>query len=291
MRDEGRKHRHARRRGWGFGRPKIGRTGIVLVLVSVSVTTIYPLLFVIITAVKDRKAYILDRYGLPTSPTLTNFAAAWTNAKVGQYVWNSAIVVVTAVVLSWIVCCMAGYALSHLRFPGRRAAFFAILGSMMIAPQVIIIPLYAMLIKMDLLNEYPGLILVYVTLSAPFGTYLLTSYFKGVPTELVEAAQVDGANHAQILWRVMVPIARPALVTLGIFNFLWMWNELLFALLILQDDSVRTLMVGVANLRGQYTTNIPLLSAGLFLAATPVLMVFMVFQTQLTKGMTLGAVK
>jgi multiple sugar transport system permease protein len=148
-----------------------------------------------------------------------------------------------------------------------------------------------MLIQFGLLNRHAGLILVYVTLSVPFGTYLLTSYFKGVPAEMIEAAQVDGANHLQILWRVMVPIARPALVTLGIFNFLWMWNELLFALLILQDDSVRTLMVGVANLRGQYTTNIPLLSAGLFLAATPVLVIFLAFQTQITKGMTMGAVK
>jgi multiple sugar transport system permease protein len=148
-----------------------------------------------------------------------------------------------------------------------------------------------MLIGMRLLNKHIGLILVYVTLAAPFGTYLMTSYFRGIPFELVEAAQIDGANHLQILWRIMVPVARPAIVTLGIFNFLWMWNELLLSLLILQDDSVRTLMVGVATLRGQYTTNIPLLSAGLFLAATPVLIVFLVFQTQLTKGMTMGAVK
>lgn len=272
-------------------RPKIGRVGIILILAGISITTIYPLVFVLMTALKGRREYLFNRYNVPRSPVLENFSNAWHHAKVGQYLTNSAIVVCTAVLLSWIVCCMAGYALSHIRFPGRRAAFYAILGSMMIAPQVIIIPLYAMLIQMDLLNRYPGLILVYVTLSVPFGTYLMTSYFRGVPGELVEAAQVDGANHAQILWRIMVPIAKPALFTLGIFNFLWMWNELLFALLILQDDSVRTLMVGVANLRGQYTTNIPLLSAGLFLAATPVLVVFMIFQTQLTKGMTLGAVK
>jgi ABC-type glycerol-3-phosphate transport system permease component len=272
-------------------RPKIGRVGIVIVLISISITTIYPLLFVAMTALKSSKEYLFNRYSIPNRPMLENFANAWHNAKVGQYLGNSVIVVCTAVVLSWVVCSMAGYALSHIRFPGRRATFYAILGSMMIAPQIIIIPLYAMLIQMDLLNRHPGLILVYVTLSVPFGTYLMTSYFRGVPGELVEAAQVDGANHFQILWRIMVPIAKPALVTLGIFNFLWMWNELLFALLILQDDSVRTLMVGVANLRGQYTTNIPLLSAGLFLAATPVLVVFMIFQTQLSKGMTLGAVK
>jgi ABC-type glycerol-3-phosphate transport system permease component len=262
-----------------------------LVLGTISATTIYPLLFMLLTALKGRKEYLFNRYGLPQQSTLENFYNAWVHAKVGHYAVNSMIVVAAAVILSWIVCSLAAYPLSHLRFPGRRAIFFAIIGSMMIAPQVIIIPLYTMLIQFGLLNRHAGLILVYVTLSVPFGTYLLTSYFKGVPAEMIEAAQVDGANHLQILWRVMVPIARPALVTLGIFNFLWMWNELLFALLILQDDSVRTLMVGVANLRGQYTTNIPLLAAGLFLAATPVLVIFLAFQTQITKGMTMGAVK
>lgn len=270
---------------------RLGRLATFLALACVSVTTVYPLCFMLSTALKSRKEYLFNRYGLPRSPTLENFSNAWTFGKVGRYVGNSAIVVVSGVVLSWGVCALSGYALSHLRFPGRRAVFLAILASMVIAPQVIIIPLHAMLLRMGLLNTHIGLILIYVTLAIPFGTYLMTSYFRSVPHELVEAAQVDGAGHLQILWRVMVPVGRPAFVTLGIFNFLWMWNELLLALLILKDDSVRTLMVGVANLRGQYTTNIPLLSAGLFLAALPVLIVFLVFQTQLTKGMTMGAVK
>lgn len=270
---------------------RVGRVALFLVLAAVSATTIYPLCFMVSTALKSRKEYLFNRYGLPSRPTLENFSAAWTFGKVGRYVGNSAIVVVAGVVLSWAVCGLSGYALSHLRFPGRRAMFLAILASMVVAPQVIIIPLHAMLIRMGLLSRHLGLILVYVTLATPFGTYLMASYFRSVPHELVEAAQVDGAGHLAILWRIMMPIGRPALVTLGIFNFLWMWNELLLALLILKDDHVRTLMVGVANLRGQYTTNIPLLSAGLFLAALPVLIVFLIFQTQLTKGMTMGAVK
>jgi ABC-type glycerol-3-phosphate transport system permease component len=275
-----------------MARFSLGRLAAVVALAGVSLTTIYPLVFMLSTALKSRQEYVLhNQYGPPAHPTLENFVNAWVYSKVGHYVGNSAIVVTAGVLISWIVCSLAGYALSHLRFPGRRAMFFAILGSMMIAPQVIIIPVYSMLIHLDLLNKHAGLILVYVTFATPFGTYLLTSYFRAVPAELVEAAQVDGANHLQILWRVMLPIAKPALLTLGIFNFLWMWNELLFSLLILQDDSVRTLMVGVANLRGQYTANIPLLSAGLFLAAAPVLIVFFVFQAQLAKGMTMGAVK
>ncbi len=262
-----------------------------IAMAAVSVTTIYPLVFMVMTALKGEPEYIRNPYGPPAELTVRNFRNAWVYGKFGRYIGNSAIVVVAAVVASWAVCSMAGYALSHLRFRGRRLLFFAILGSMMIAPQVIIIPLYSMLNGLGLLNHRVGLICVYVTLATPFGTYLMTSYLRSIPRELVEAAQVDGASHLQILWRVMLPVARPAIVTLGIFNFLWMWNELLFSLLILQDDSVRTLMVGVANLRGQYTTNIPYLSAGLFLAATPVLIVFLIFQTQLSKGMTLGAVK
>ncbi len=268
-----------------------GRIATTVTLSILSLTTIYPLVFMLTTALKGRREYLFNRYGLPLHPTLDNFANAWTYGKMGRYALNSAVVVAVAVVLSWVVCSAAGYALAHLRFPGRRAAFLAILGSMMIAPQVIIIPLYTLLIDMNLLNRHLGLIVVYVTFATPFGTYLMTSYFRGVPHELVEAAEVDGAGPLQVLWRVMLPLARPALLTLGILNFLWMWNELLFALLILQDDGARTLMVGVANLRGQYTTNVPLLAAGLCLAAAPVLAVFFVFQSQLQKGMTMGAVK
>ena len=280
--------RHPVRRRW---LPRPGRLAVFIILAGVAVTTIYPFLFVAKMALKSEREYILDRYGWPRSPSLANFAGVWVNSRLGRHIANSLVVVVASVVLSWAVCSMAGYALSHLRFRGRRAMFLIILGSMMIAPQVIMIPLYSMLYHLGLLNRYIGLILVYVTLATPFGTYLMTSYLRGIPGELVEAAQVDGASHVQILWRVMLPISRPALVTLGIFNFLWMWNELLFSLLILQDSASQTLMVKVAGLQGEYTTNIPYLSAGLFLAALPVLVVFLIFQTQLTKGMTLGAVK
>ena len=269
----------------------VKRLALVACLAVVSITTIYPLIFMVFTALKGKREYLVNRYGCPHDPTLENFVSAWTYGKVGQYVGNSVVVVTGGVIVSWVVCCLAAYALSQLRFRGRRSAFLCIIGSMMIAPQVIIIPLYALLGRLSLLNQRPGLILVYVTFAIPFGTYLLTSFFRSVPAELGEAARVDGASHPQILWRVMVPIARPALLTLGIFNFLWMWNELLLSLLILQDDSVRTLMVGVANLRGQYTTNIPLMSAGLFLSAMPVLVVFFIFQSHLQKGMTMGAVK
>ncbi|MBM4039458.1 MAG: carbohydrate ABC transporter permease [Planctomycetes bacterium] len=267
------------------------RLATFLLLALISVAAIYPLVFMPLSALKGEAEYKANPYGLPASPTLDNFANAWRYGKFGLYFWNSLLVVVSAVVLSWIVCSMAGYALAHLRFRGRRLLFYAIIGSMMIAAQVIIIPLHSLLTQIGLINSRLGLVLVYASFAAPFGTYLMTSYFRGIPRELVEAAEVDGANHLQVLWHVMVPVAKPAIVTLGIFNFLWMWNELLFALLVLKDDGLRTLMVGVANLRGQYTTNIPYLSAGLFLAALPILLVFLIFQAHITKGMTMGAVK
>jgi ABC-type glycerol-3-phosphate transport system permease component len=270
---------------------RLSRAATAVVLAAVSVTTIYPLVFMVLTALKSRKEYILNQYGLPHSPTLENFFNAWVYAKVGRYAVNSVIVVIAATLLSLIICSLAGYAFSHLEFRGRRALFLAVLGSMAVAEQVVLIPLYTTMVRLGLHNRHAGLILVYTTLSIPFGAYLLTSYFKSIPRSLTEAAQVDGASPFQSLRMVILPIARPALVTLGIFNFLWMWNELLFSLLILQDDRLRTLMVGVANLRGQYTTNIPLLSAGLFLSALPVLLVFLFLQAHLTKGMTMGAVK
>ena len=269
---------------------RLARAATVLALGAISVSTIYPLVFMLLSALKSKREYLLNRYGLPHEPTLANFTNAWTYGDMGQYLANSAIVVCAGVLLSWVVCGLAAYALSHLRFPGRRAVFLAILGTMVIAPQVIIIPLYVTLIRCHLHDQHLGLILVYVTFATPFGTYLLTAYYRAVPAELVEAAQVDGAGHAQILWRIMVPIGRPAFLTLGIYNFLWMWNELLFALLISRRTPLGPSWSSRQPARSVHDQHIPLMSAGLFWRPAGAGRVLRLPVAD-PEGMTMGAVK
>jgi multiple sugar transport system permease protein len=136
-----------------------------------------------------------------------------------------------------------------------------------------------------------GLILAYSAFFLPFGVYLMTAYYTSIPSELPEAAKVDGASVWQIYTYIMLPMGRPALATLGILNTLYAWNDLLISLLVLQERELRTLMVGIAALRGEYTTDVPLMAAGLILGALPVIILFLIFQAQISKGMTVGAVK
>ena len=182
---------------------------------------------------------------------------------------------------------MVAYAVTKLHFPGRNIVFLVIVGTLMIPNQTVMYPLYQTVYSMGLINTHIGLILAFGAFGLPLGTYLISAYFKSVPTELVEAAVVDGANHFQILWRVMLPIAMPAVVSVGILNSVWMWNDLL----LVAGQDTQTLMVGVALFRGQHDVFVPLICAGLIIGMLPVISIYLAAQTQLIKGLTAGAVK
>jgi ABC-type glycerol-3-phosphate transport system permease component len=186
---------------------------------------------------------------------------------------------------------MAAYAVTKLRFPGANIVFLVIVGTLMIPNQTVMYPLYQTVYSMGLINTHLGLILAFGAFGLPLGTYLISAYFKSVPTELIEAAVVDGANHFQILWRVMLPIAMPAVVSVGILNSVWMWNDLLLPLLLVSGRDSQTLMVAISLFRGQYDVFVPLISAGLIIGMLPVITIYLVAQTQLIKGLTAGAVK
>jgi len=257
----------------------------------IAFTTIYPIFFTLNVSLKSHKSFVLNRFALTLDPTLQNFLRAWTYARIGKYFWNSLIVTAGAVVLLWAVCSMAGYAFAQMKFRGNRALFLLILAGMMIPIQVVLVPFYKLVLDLHLLNKHVGLILAYSAFFLPFGVYLMTAYYTSIPSELPEAAKVDGASVWQIYTYIMLPMGRPALATLGILNTLYAWNDLLISLLVLQERELRTLMVGIAALRGEYTTDVPLMAAGLILGALPVIILFLIFQAQISKGMTVGAVK
>ena len=187
------------------------------------------------------------------------------------------------------VSSLAGFALAILRFPYRKLIFIVILAALMIPVQVVLVPFYQTIIGLGLLNTRIGLIISYTAFFLPFSVYLMTAFYSGLPRELVEAARIDGAKLWQVWWFVMLPMGKPALITLGILNTLYCWNDVLISLLVLQDE--RTLMVGIAALRGEYTTNVPLLSAGIVLAAAPIVAIYIIFQRQIVSGIAVGAVK
>ena len=254
-----------------------------------ALSCLYPIFFTVNNALKDKKGYILDRFGLVHAPTLTNFTDAWGRAHLSGYMANSVTVTLGAAALLLLTSSLAGFALAMLRFPFRKALFVVILASLMIPVQVVLVPFYRTMIALDLINTRLGLILAYTAFFLPFCVYLMTAFYSRLPRELVEAARMDGATLLQIWWNIMLPMGKPALLTLGILNTLYCWNDVLISLLVLQKE--RTVMVGIAALRGEYTTNVPLLCAGIALAAAPIVVIYVVFQRQIVNGIAVGAVK
>jgi multiple sugar transport system permease protein len=254
-----------------------------------ALSCLYPIFFAVNNAVKTRHDYLQDRFGLALQPTFDNFVQAWTRSHLDQYFFNSVIATLGAVILLMVVSSMAGFALAALRFPYRRFLFVVILSSLMIPVQVVLVPYMRTMLALNLVNTHVGLILSYTAFFLPFSVYMMTAFYSGLPRELIEAARIDGATLLQVWWHVMVPLGMPALVTLGILNTLNCWNDVLIALLTMQKN--RTLMVGISALKGQYSDQIPLFTAGIVIAAAPIVILYIIFQRRIVSGIAVGAVK
>ncbi|MBB1247714.1 carbohydrate ABC transporter permease [Rhizobium sp. G21] len=256
---------------------------------ALALTCLYPIYFAVNNALKTDKGYILNRFSLVDDPTFVNFVNAWNRSKLSEYFLNSVVTTFGAVALLLLVSSLAGFAFAMLRFPYRKLLFMVVLASLMIPVQVVLVPFYRTIVALDLVNTRIGLIISYTAFFLPFCVYLMTAFYSGLPRELVEAARMDGAKLLQIWWHVMLPLGRPALITLGILNTLYCWNDVLISLLVLQKE--RTLMVGIAALKGEYTTNVPLLMAGIVIAAAPIVLIYLIFQRRIVNGIATGAVK
>jgi ABC-type glycerol-3-phosphate transport system permease component len=262
-----------------------------LVLGVLALMSIYPFFFVTITSLKTRRNYASDPVGLPDGPTLEYLERALSGGAMPTYLLNSLIVVGAAVVLLLIIGSMAGYALSVLKFRGSGLILLGIICLLAVPAAVVMIPLYRTVSQLGMLNSHVGLALTYTALQLPFSIYLMTSFFNGLPREIMEAAKMDGAGQWHVFRTIALPLSAPALATMATLNFLWLYNELLFGLLLMQDADKRTVPVGLALLQGQNTTPVPLLASGLLISLLPVLAVFFVAQRELARGLTVGAVK
>jgi multiple sugar transport system permease protein len=207
------------------------------------------------------------------------------------YFVNSLIVVSCAVALLLLFGSMAGFALSKLRFRGSRILFLGILAALFIPFQVIMVPLARTMADTGLIDTHAGLVLAYVAQFLPFTIFLMTSFYSGIPDEIIDAARIDGNTLYGVYRRIMLPMGKPALLSVGILNTLFCWNDVLISLVMMPSAENRTLMVGVTALRGQYSDNIPTFAAGVLIAALPVLFIYLFFQRQIAEGITAGSTK
>ncbi|MEO6082884.1 MAG: carbohydrate ABC transporter permease [Umezawaea sp.] len=264
---------------------------VVVPMALLALATVYPLVFTANVAVKTRREYVLDRFAIADSLRWDNFVSAWTSVGVSRYFLNSAIVVTGAVAVLLLFGSMAGFALARLRFRGSSALFLGFLGALFIPFQVIMVPMVRVMADTGLVDTYHGLVLAYVAQFLPFTVFLMTSYYSTVPAEIVDAARIDGNSVYGVYWRIILPMGRPALLSVGVLNALFCWNDVLISLLMMPSPEHRTLMVGVTSLRGQYSDDIPVFASGVLIAAIPVLVVYLFLQRQIADGVTAGSTK
>lgn len=262
-----------------------------VVLIAVTLVALYPLFWLIITAIKSKADYIADQFGFPTRIWLENFAVAFRGGRFARWLMNSAIATLGGTVGSLLLSVLSGFAFAKMPFRGSRSLLNVIISLMVVPPVVMILPLFMMYTRFGLHSTFPGIILLYVGLTLPFSVYLLTNFFKTIPNDLIEAGFMDGYSRLGILVNLIVPLSGAAILTLVITNALWIWNELLIALTFLAKDEMRTVMVGITTFKTRYMTDVPVTMAGLLMTTIPMLVLYAVFQRAFIKGLTEGSLK
>jgi N-acetylglucosamine transport system permease protein len=276
----------------GFGDWAINGVAQVL-LILWTIMVIFPFLWMIMTAFKSDPEIIFGPWKLPETLQWDNFSRAWTEAHIGRYFLNTLIVLAGSLTGTLLISAMAAYVLTRFEFFGRQILFYLFLAGMMFPVFLALVPLSDLVRRMHMTATYQGLILVYIAYSLPFTIFFLTGFFKTLPGEVAEAGIMDGANQYQIFFQIMLPMAKPGLIAMGIFNFLGQWNQFLLPLVLMPDESKYVLSQGLQYLAIQqgYANDYSALFAALVITMIPTLVVYVLFQRRLESGLTAGALK
>jgi ABC-type glycerol-3-phosphate transport system permease component len=232
-----------------------------------------------------------NHFALPNPAHWEKFPDAWFNSNYGIYFANSVQVVVVAVLILTVVGAMAAHCLARYKFRLNRVIYFVLFSTIIFPPQITIISLFQILVQYGLYNSKVGLTLVYVAIQLPLTIYILESFFARIPADLFDAARMDGYSDWEIFWRVALPIALPAVATTVILNFILLWNEFLYAVVLITEESNRTLPLGIQQFIGDSQEDVGMIATGLMIAIIPVIVVYAFFSERLIQGMTAGAVK
>ncbi|GAA4213863.1 carbohydrate ABC transporter permease [Actinocatenispora rupis] len=260
------------------------------VLTLFAVLAVFPVLGVVFSAVTP-PAQSSPSFTVPHSLYLGNFATAWQQGHFGTYLRSSLLVAVVTVLLTSVLAILAGYSFATFRFPGRGVLFAVTLVGLMVPAEAFVIPLYFDLRGVGVTDTYWALILPQTAQSLGFGVFWMRNFFRSVPSSIVEAAQLDGAPDFTRLWRILVPIGRPALLTMAMLVFMWTWNEFLLPLVMVTSDGLRTAPLGLTFFQGQHTTQFSLLAAASMVVALPVVLLYMFLQRHFIRGMLAGALR
>lgn len=250
-----------------------------------------PLVWVAMMSIRTTPEILDNPYALPSIIHWEKFASAWIDSNYGTYFWNSIMAVAGAVCLLTMIGAMAAHCLARYRFRGAGLVRFAILSGMVLPPQLLILSLFQILIGYGLYNSLTGLILVYVSSQLGMTLYILEGFFAQIPQDLFDAARMDGYGDMDIFLRITIPVGLPAIITTMMLNLVILWNEFLFAVVLLTDDDKRTLPLGTMHFIGGHQLDIGMVATGLMIAIVPVLLLYAFFSETMIRGMTAGALR
>ena len=269
-----------------------GRPAVLLVTGIMLVVMLFPFLVMMTTMIRDgSEIYLRPPRWFPETPTLANLTAVWAEYNLLTYFQSSFIVAVGTTLLNIVLSIPAAYAVARLRFPGRSFSLYLVLAIQMFSPVIIVISLFRMFARTGLIDSYLSLILSNTVFTISFTIWMMTGYFRSIPIQIEEAARIDGCSRVQTIWRVMLPVAAPGLVTAMIYTFIWAWNEFLFALSFIKAVEKMPLTLGIYRFVGRWSTQGELLTAAAFLALIPVVLLFYLIERRLVQGLAGGAVK
>jgi raffinose/stachyose/melibiose transport system permease protein len=262
-----------------------------VILVIVTIASIYPILWMVASSLKTVTELFQDPFGMPGSLRFSNYVTAWYKANFGQFTFNSFIVTATSVTGMIFVGALAAHSLVRFQFRHGHAILYYFLGGQVIPAQLSAIPLLVLIRTLGLTNSHFGIFWVYVGAGLPFVVFLLVGFFRTLPTDVYDAAYIDGCSEFGIFWRIVAPMARAGLGTAAVFQVLWVWNDFFYPLMFLRRPRLQTLIIGVFSVQGEYVTDYPVIFAGLTLATIPIIILYSMMAQTFTKGITAGALK
>jgi raffinose/stachyose/melibiose transport system permease protein len=252
---------------------------------------LYPFILMVLSSFRTTAEIFENPFSLPTSFTFEAYRKAWGIGNFSNYFVNSVVVTLSSVAIILVIGSLAAYPIGRYAFRGRNFLFIYFLSGLMLPIKLGIVPIFFLMKSLGLYDTRLSLVLIYAASGLPFSIFILSGFFRTLPTELEDAARIDGANEFQIYLRVMLPLIRPALATVAIFNFITLWNDFFFPLILIQTDSLKTIPAGLANFFGTFQTDWAMIFAGISIASLPLMVLFFVASKHIIKGLTAGAVK
>ena len=264
-----------------------------LVMVIFSLTCIFPLVWMLYSSLKEKRAFNADIIGLPKEPTLTNYIRILTNSDyhLGESMMNSVRTTGLAVLFIVLFGFIVGYILARVRFKGNRLLYAMFLMGMLIPIHSLLVPIYVVFNKAGISNKWFTLLLPYVSFGLPLAIFLVEGYVKGIPIALQEAAAIDGSSFSRTLWTIILPICKPILVTVAIIQVFGNWNEFSFALVLIKDVALQTVPLALTQFKGQFASDYPKQMAAMLITMSPIVILYFAFSKEIIKGMVAGAVK